>query len=88
MVGATRTITYDLPRTILETPKSGDYLRSISRVDQRTLSVYLILRVREVRRRQPHKDRRFKLVVQAGYSASEETRGWWMYWSARRKRGG
>lgn len=84
----TRRITYDLPRLIEQTPKAGDFLKSISRVDGRTLSVYLITRAREVRRRKSGLDRRFALTVQIGYSALDlsDSRCWTLYWFSRKRK--
>ena len=84
---ATRTITYDIPRNLGDrSPAAGEFIRSIARRDGATLSVYLILGVREIRRRKPSASRRFKLHVQRGYSMADIADGercWWLHWNSR-----
>lgn len=85
-VKATARITYDIPRSLGQrSPQPGDFLRSISRRDNSTLTVYLIVGVREVRRRKPCDSRRFVLTVQRGYSVGDirEAFCWRLHWNTR-----
>jgi hypothetical protein len=77
-------ITYDLPRAFGQIPKPGELIASISRVDSRTLSVYLILSAREVRRRRPSDYLRFKLKVRMVERGDPKAKTqWWMHWNSR-----
>lgn len=86
---ATARITYDIPQSLgSRAPAKGDYLRTISRRDSATLSVYLILSVREVRRLVPSSSRRFQLTVQRGYSAGDigSEFCWRLHWYSRSRK--
>lgn len=72
VIKSTGRITYDIPRVMgSRSPIRGEFLRSISRRDNSTLTVYLIVWVREVRRRKPWDYRRYVLTVQRGYTAAD-----------------
>lgn len=85
----TCTITYDIPRQMMgREPRRGDFIRTVSRRDGSTNSVYLVVQSHEVRRRVPSPNRRFKLVVQRGYGAHDLQRAvgmiWDLHWYSRR----
>ncbi len=83
----TATITYDLPLTA-GTPQAGDWLKSVRRTTGETLTVYLILKVRLVRRRtRKGHGTRYKLTVQRGYTAQDALgrMTWCLHWHSRKK---
>lgn len=78
-------LTFDLPRSIVRTPACGELISSISRIDGRALSTYLIGSVREVNRRNPDGDRRFKLTVRLVDRGDPAGVDWWLHWNRRKK---
>ena len=83
-------IVYDIPRAMAQrSPTSGDYIRSVSRRDGQTLTVYLIVGTREVKRRKPSENRRFVLTVQRGYTIADALKAefsWRLHWNTRKAR--
>lgn len=86
----TSTITYDIPYSMGgRAPATGDFIRSIGRRTNETLSVYLIVGVREVRRRRPSESRRFSLKVQKGWTVGDIADGvmcWRLHWYSRKSK--